>query len=48
MKKLPALIICLAAALSCNRSEYIPEFLTDDTVRLEIFGSQVFVFDPLT
>ncbi|MCQ2158511.1 MAG: hypothetical protein MJY43_01645 [Bacteroidales bacterium] len=48
MRKIASILALIAVAVSCNHSEYIPEFLTDSTIRLEIFNNPVFVFDPLT
>lgn len=48
MKRIPAILTIFLAAVSCARTQYVPEFLVDDTIRMEVGNSAVFVFDPLT
>lgn len=37
MKKIvPIVLFCLCTVLSCTTHTYTPDFLTDDTIRLEV------------
>ena len=49
MKRLFAFISMLCLLAGCNSSNFTPmaEFIQDDTVRLEINGEKVFVYDQL-
>lgn len=49
MKKYLVLIAAIAAiASSCGEHTYTPEFLTDDTIRLENSRETVLIYDPNT
>lgn len=47
MKRYIALIFAAALMLSCTESRYTPEFLTDDTIRLEIGDKDIFTYSAI-
>lgn len=47
MKKIvPIVLFCLCTVLSCTTHTYIPDFLTDDTIRLEVGKKRMFTYTP--
>lgn len=47
MKKIvPIVLFCLCTVLSCTTHTYNPDFLTDDTIRLEVGKKRIFTYTP--
>lgn len=47
MKKIvPIVLFCLCIMLSCTTHTYTPDFLTDDTIRLEVGKKRMFTYTP--
>lgn len=47
MKKIvPIVLFCLCTVLSCTNHTYTPDFLTDDTIRLEVGKKRMFTYTP--
>lgn len=45
MKKIvPIVLFCLCTVLSCTTHTYTPDFLTDDTIRLEVGKKRMFTY----
>lgn len=47
-KRFHILAIALALITSCVHEEFTPEFLNDDTERMEVGGETILVYNPLT
>lgn len=47
MKKIvPIVLFCLCTVLSCTTHTYTLDFLTDDTIRLEVGKKRMFTYTP--